>query len=243
MTNTSLSRKKILFSFLVLSLFFPNLVKAQFGINAGYQVNQIDGWALNTNGITSDITGNGVAVGLDYWFRLKNQRIEFLPELNYTSFESIHFENNDFIDEVGFKIEFFSFYFNTNIYLLDFLGDCDCPTFSKQNNFFKKGFFIQISPGLTLPNFEYTNDQASQSGSIQANIALGAGLDIGLTDLITLTPLIRARYQPNMEWNATFPDPNDLSNPDVNPPNIGTPSANIVQYYAGLRLGIRLDNW
>lgn len=243
MTNTSFFCKKFLFSLLVVSLFIPNLVKAQFGINAGYQVNQIDGWVLNTNGTSAEISGNGLSLGIDYWFRLKDKRIEFLPELNYSSFESVLFQNNGVIDEIGFNIDFFSFYFNTNIYLLDLLNDCNCPTFSKQNDFFKKGFFIQVSPGLTLPNFEYTNTQESQTGSLQANIGLGLGLDIGLTDLVTLTPLIRARYQPNVKWNASFPDPNDLSNPDVNPPMIATPEANIWQYYAGIRLGIRLDNW
>lgn len=242
MTNTSHFYKKILFSLLLTGLFLPNLLNAQFGVNAGYQVNQIEGWELTTNGLNNDITGNGLSFGVDYWFRLKNQRIEFLPEFNYSSFEIVSFENNELIDNIDFKIDFFSFYFNTNIYPLDFLGDCDCPTFSKQNDFFKKGFFIQISPGLTLPNFQYTNNQESQTGDLQANIGLGLGLDIGLNDLVTLTPMIKARYQPNVQWNATFPDPNAISNPDVNAPIIVNPEANIWQYFAGLRLGIRLDS-
>lgn len=242
MTNASLFHKKFLFSLLFVGCLAPGFLKAQFGVNAGYQINQIDGWELIANGLNNEITGNGLSVGVDYWFRLKNQRIEFLPEFNYSSFESVSFENNDAIDDIGFKINFFSFYFNTNIYPLDFLGDCDCPTFSKQNDFFKKGFFIQISPGLTMPNFEYTNAQESQTGDIQANIGIGLGLDIGLNDLVTLTPLIRARHQSNVQWNATFPDPNPISAPDLNPPIIINQEANIWHYYAGVRLGIRLDS-
>lgn len=243
MKNSAFSIKPILL-FLTLSLVFSaNSLQAQFGVNAGYQVNQIDGWILSTNNVETEITGNGISLGIDYWFRLKDKRIEFLPELNYSSFESISFENNEVIDEIGFQVDFLSFYFNTNIYLLDLLNDCNCPTFSKQNDFFKKGFFVQVSPGLSLPRFEYSNDNSTQTGDLQANIALGLGLDIGLTDLVTLTPLIRARYQPNVAWNATFPDPNDLNNPDVFPPTMTESDANIWQYFAGLRIGVRLDNW
>lgn len=231
--------KQATFFFLCLAVFlFPKTTAAQFGLSIGYQANQVDTWAIGTDNTQTEISGNGYSVGLDYWFRLKNQRIEFLPELNYSVFSSPALSNG-----FDFDIDFVSFYFNTNIYLLDLLNDCNCPTFSKQNDFFKKGFFIQVSPGLTLPNFWYSDDESTQFGELQANIALGLGLDIGLTDILTLTPIIRARYQPGVAWNGTFPDPQDINNPDVDPIRVLESEANIWQYFAGLRLGIRLDDW
>ena len=235
MCKPSLSQKKNLFFILLAVLFLPSKTEAQFGITAGYQVNQVDSWIVSVDGTETEINGSGISLGLDYWFRLKNQRIEFLPELNYSLFRSAPLSNNEDI-----SVDFISFYFNTNIYLLDLLNDCNCPTFSKQNDFFKKGFFIQISPGLTLPNFYYSADQSNQAGTIVANIGLGLGLDIGLTDLITISPIIKARYQPTVEWNATFPA--SSSPDDPNPSAILEAEANILQYFAGLRLGIRLDN-
>ncbi|GAB5553546.1 MAG: hypothetical protein Sapg2KO_31370 [Saprospiraceae bacterium] len=213
-------------------------MQAQFGVNAGYQVNQIDGWIIDLDGIESGIDGNGLSFGIDYWFRLKNKRIEFQPELNYSSFKAS-------TDPAVFdyNIELFSFYFNTNIYLLDLLNDCNCPTFSKQNNFFKKGFFIRISPGLTAPNFEFLNEQEREWGNLQPNLGLGVGIDIGITDIVTLTPIITGRFMPQTKWLASFPgtplDPN--TGESIN--RVRQPDADIWQYNAGLRIGIRLDNW
>jgi hypothetical protein len=238
MKNTLPRKSNILLACLIACFLIPKTTQAQFGVSAGYQVNQTDGWKIDFDGIVSETVTNGYSIGLDYWFRLKDKRIEFLPELNYSAFEST---TNPAIAD--YRIEFFSFYFNTNIYLLDLLNDCNCPTFSKQNDFFKKGFFIRVSPGLTIPNFEYVNEQEVQLGNLQPNVALGLGLDIGLTDIVTLTPLITARYIPEAKWKASFPYNGTLPSGEEIGNGVIEPTTTLWQYYAGLRLGFRLDNW
>jgi hypothetical protein len=69
-------------------------------------------------------------------------------------------------------------------------GDCHCPTFSKQNDLVKKGLFIQIIGAFQNERSktaitQYTNWHQNLSAGI------GAGLDIGISDFITLTPLIQ----------------------------------------------------
>jgi len=72
-----------LFSFLMI-----NQSSAQYGVNASYQTFSASNW----EGLIqdSDLLGaapikSGFAVGIDRWFRLKNARVEFFPELNVPS--------------------------------------------------------------------------------------------------------------------------------------------------------------
>ena len=56
--------------------------KAQFGLNARYiKPNFSD--VENEN-----IVKFGIGGGIDYWFRLKTKRIEFMPEIGYENFET-----------------------------------------------------------------------------------------------------------------------------------------------------------
>jgi len=192
-------------------------MSAQFGINVGYQINQSEGWI--PSGATEPIVSNGYKAGIDYWFRLKQKRIEFTPEVSYAFYESAYLPEmtND-------RVAFFSLQINTQFYLLDLLNDCNCPTFSKQNNFFKKGFFLRLSPGLTRLHW------ASGWGKVQPTLGMGIGLDIGVSDLLTISPLLTFRYLPKLEWAPVIP------------PQIHGAAANFWQFSPGLRLGFRLDH-
>ena len=71
-----------------------------------------------------------------------------------------------------------------------------------------------------------------QDGNIDANFQIGLGLDIGVNDLLTITPLIRYRYLPDISWHEMAP----LFDRNIN--NVDTSAG---QLGLGLRLGIRLD--
>jgi len=202
---------------------------AQMGINLGYQINEADGWRISES--SNPAVANGYKVGLDYWFRLKNKRIEFTPELSYAFYESAPLP-----ETYDYRIEFFSFQFNTNFYLLDLLNDCNCPTFSKQNDFFKKGFFIRVAPGVTGlrlhhndPDINTTAFYDKDLGHLQPMIGLGLGLDIGLSDLITISPILTANYIPNLKWISTHTT------------QINSPEPDFWQFTPTLRLGFRFD--
>ncbi|NND32857.1 MAG: hypothetical protein HKN76_09720 [Saprospiraceae bacterium] len=129
-------------------------------------------------------SGNGFDLAAGYWFRLANRRIEFLPEVNYgkVSLPATEIDLESDLRHFGLALP-------VAVYPLDLEGDCKCPTFSKQNEWFKKGFFIELVPAYQrLQAMEANGDEVTWTNQI--NLGGGLGLDIGASDLITVTPLV-----------------------------------------------------
>lgn len=142
-----------------------------------------------------------------YWLRLKDYRVEFFPGLfiQQNQFKQL---TNSSENTIGYGIQL-----PVQVYPFELRSDCKCPTFSKQNDFIKKGFFIQF-----ITQFSLFKDNDHTSGGI-FDMGAGAGIDIGLSDLLTLSPFIQHW------WNLSR---SELIYPD--------------QFWSvGLRLSIRLD--
>jgi hypothetical protein len=221
--------------FLFVLAFFTlstSVLHAQFGINASYRFNDATDWQLQRIGDTDrniDILANGPAFGVDYWFRLKNVRIEFLPELNYAQFTT---------DEIlDFEASYYSFFLNTNFYVFDFKGDCDCPTWSKEGPTLEKGLFLQLSPGVSYMEQAVNDDRTLlESSAFSFSVGAGIGFDIGVSDFFTVTPMVGARYFLPTTWE-------DLDTLDTEAPGftVETNESANLQFHAGLRLGFRFD--
>ena len=225
--------------FLLLMIFSSiGALHAQFGIQASYRFNQADNWKLS-DGVSDpsfdiDLLGDGWSIEVDYWFRLKNKRIEFLPALNYGSYNSfdVDVQNFDISNTV------FSFFLNTNFYLFDLGSDCNCPTFNKQDDLLKKGFFLQVSPGFSRFSNEIKDAQGSNTVTANAFSIGGAiGLDIGLSEIVTLTPLVGVRYFPNVQLEG-FTTTNSQIDEFI---SLIDEETAITQTFIGARLGFRLD--
>ncbi len=225
------------FSLLViLSLFlFVNKTSAQYGINGSYQTFSASDWEGFIN--ASNLPGaapieSGFAVGIDRWFRLKNARVEFFPELNYARY-SVDWSDN----ATRLNHQQISLFANTHFYLFDLEGDCDCPTFSKDGNFLKKGFYVELSPGLSYAtsNFKGGNGNPSSS-SVIPSVGLGVGVDIGVSDLLTITPMVRFRRHFGANWENLAED----LNLDIDSFNSDAQKSGIETFSFGLRLGVRL---
>lgn len=220
---------------LLLPLFFIacQVLSAQIGLSASYRYNEPDNWKL-VHTLTGDetlIMGDGPAYGIDYWFRLKELRIEFLPELNFAQFK----ETVAAAGSAEAKINYLSFFLNTNFYLLDLFSDCDCPTFSKQSNLLSRGLFVQLSPGISRVDQKIDLlEQKSNSKAWSLSFGAALGYDVGFSNLVTLTPIIGVRYYLNTAWD-------DLSsiNGGIKEWEVVSEESSLLQYYGGLRLGIR----
>ncbi len=218
-----------------LSFLVINTNSAQYGINASYQTFSAANWESLIQ--DSELEGaapieSGFAVGIDRWFRLKNARVEFFPELNYARYSVDWSDNNTSLSH-----QQISLFANTHFYLFDLAGDCDCPTFSKDGNFVKKGFYVELSPGLSYAtsSFKGRNEDPSNAGLVPS-IGLGAGVDIGLSDLLTITPMLRFRRHFGAEWE-------ELANSLNFPPSDATladQKSGLETFSFGLRLGLRL---
>ena len=167
----------------------------------------------------------GSEIGLNYWFRLPKQRVEFLPEL-YASFSGIG-DDVVYLNEYGAGL-------SVNVYPFDFLGDCDCPTFGKQGPQLQKGFFLQLSGGYAF--YRQGSQRFSTAGDRGSSATLGAGLglDIGLSNLVTLTPQAGVRY-------GLAPYQETVYRTGTNPEGVAY-EPRLVTYHAGLRVSLRLDH-
>lgn len=179
---------------------------------------------------------DGFRVAVDYWFRLKQPRIEFLPTISFTRGRT--FELSDNANPLGqLNYQHWSFFLNTNIYLFDLAGDCGCPTFSKGGPALQKGLFLQVGPGVTLERSTTTVSDptgplvAGTQTSTHWGIQGALGLDIGISELLTVTPILGLRY---------YPQGPDLYDIPPSPEVTETNAPRVWQYYGGLRLGFRL---
>ena len=95
---------------------------------------------------------------------------------------------------------------------MDFEGDCDCPTFSNQSTLIKKGFYFELSPGVgyytshydsslpTVSNPEGENSTATVD-AFSYKIGVAVGLDIGLSNLLTINPYAMYNYHFGREYD------------------------------------------
>ena len=211
--------------FVFTMLFFQNAY-AQVGLSAGFKMMNASAWTdfLNQKNQSNSSNYQGISVGLDYWFRLEKKRIEFFPTLSYEKYQQNFGLSKD-------EINTLNFYFNTNIYFFDFEGDCNCPTFSKGGKVFEKGFFIQVSPGVSYftTKFATATDDTTDK-NLNFGLGIGAGLDIGISDFFTVTPLVRYTWLPSVtreELALVNELPNDALDTDIS------------QFFVGIRLGLR----
>lgn len=220
---------------LVLCMLLAISVQAQFGVNGKYLIPSEDTWSFTSSrgeGSFSSVYDKGWSAGLDYWFRLKNKRIEFLPEVNVAQLTSSE------PGSVQSETSIYSFVFNTNFYFWDFTGDCDCPTFSKQGPTLEKGLFIQVSPGISYWDAAFQNSTAAvDDGVLAFSIGGGIGFDLGINDLVTFTPMLNVRYYPEVSLEGNLLNPVDSSEPTA----ISATESPLI-WSAGFRIGFRLDN-
>ncbi len=237
-----MKRTAVIFLFSIYTL----TLSAQAGLTLSYQQLDAPNWTSLMNESTIyqfDNEGNfspALHYGIDYWFRLPEVRIEFLPTLSYSKFSEQPVSLlPDLAAPQSLDLSIAALTMHTNIYFLDFLGDCDCPTFSKQDPLFKKGLFVQVSPGAvstiqSLGDITTLNNERTTNSDIAFSMGLGLGLDIGFSDLLTLTPFVRAKRHFNVNWND-FEYQMTGQKPENSPNNTN----HLTQFEAGIRLGIR----
>ncbi|MEM8523645.1 MAG: hypothetical protein AAGG68_03325 [Bacteroidota bacterium] len=219
--------------------FFSVFSFAQIGITAGYTSLEAPEWEFQFQqefGTETQLLANGNRVGINYWLRLKKIRLEFFPSIEYANYRS---QIGAFVtatqDQTIYSARFIGGFFHTRAYLFDLVNDCNCPTFSKQNETFKKGFFVQLSPGYEFFNTDVrirTEDVTTESSAADSRLSLGAsiGLDIGISDFLTLTPMVGASYLSDVDGDHL------MSNRAV-----GDDFSNIYQFFAGINVGLRFE--
>ena len=209
---------KNIFVIILISL-APSLMSAQIGMSLIYQNNHFSDWNLNT-----PLFQNAGGIGVDYWFRLKNHRLEIFPGIKYQ-----HSESNNISGLEGNAIwKKYSFSLKIKAYIFDFISDCNCPTFSKQNEFFKKGFFVYLDPKFSRHiMYDNSEKEETQIEMNNVNASGGMGFDFGISNYLTISPFIGMSLYPNIQWDLL--DNNNESNNDI------------WGFELGVRIGLRWD--
>lgn len=157
---------------------------AQIGLSGQFLVQDIPN--LEVPSFIDNPINNQFGVGLSYWFRLKKVRWEISPTIYY------HRGSANTGDESSeFSQQMLSLHIQNNFYLMDFKNDCMCPTFSKQGEWIRKGFFIYAAPGLGTN--QYKTNQKELDRQMFGYGEAGFGIDFGLNNVLTLTPTVGYR--------------------------------------------------
>jgi len=212
-------------------LFGLNINYGQFGINIRYLSNDFNEWSDLTREFSGGpLWDNNLEFAVDYWFRPNEIRTEYYIEAN------VGFANTDFTNSsLGSRhndLKSFGLGIRSHVYIFDFKGDCDCPTFKKEGGLFKKGFFLQYGVGAGLWN--KTAESGSNDNNVAVDLHLGAGIDIGISDLLTITPYASYHYLPNVNYTGLI-ESYDLTDID------GNNSTYVTRFRVGLRIGFRPD--
>ncbi len=141
-------------------------------------------------------------LGIDYWFRLKKYRLELLPAIHFQTASEELVLNDQSIGVLNWS--FIDFAPGFQVYPLDFNNDCQCPTFSKQGKFIKKGLFVQLAPGIGRSVLSSNTIQGTKATDWVGFVRLGIGLDIGLSDLITWSPSVSYQLSQSLDWSPYF---------------------------------------
>ena len=219
---------------------------SQISIYTKYNQNQIAWQEEWQSTISPDVIyGKSTTIGIAYWFRLRNRRVEFHPgayihlsNQKISPYNSIHgLPDFTITDQHGFGVEL-----PIHVYFLDLNEDTKTPTYSKEGPMLKKGLYGYVTPGYRRITYGFTGREAESlirtlnevDKQNLVTIAAGLGLDIGLGDLFTISPFGGVEFVPGLKW-YTLNDYIETSSSN------GTRGDNLTTLLIGVRLSLRPD--
>lgn len=210
--------------YLILSLLVATVssLSAQFGVQTNVNFNNVRAEFPGAEELSPYNFKTGYEVALHYWFRLPKRRIEFQPTVFYALANT---EEVSGFSEYGVQLK-------SNIYLFDLAEECDCPTFGKQGPQLQKGFFLQLAPGYSRYAMSLSTATDESFGGFNLGVALG--LDFGISNFLTLTPIAGMRYG----FSNIGPE---LEVTDVNGQPLGIYDPKLSTLQVGLQATFRLD--
>lgn len=183
---------------LTFALSFAQL-QAQWGLNLRYSSNDFTDWSTISKSVTGlTVFEDHLEFGLDYWFKPGEMRAEYMMEASFGKASTILSAPPGGTD-IKYTNTMIGLGSKSNVYIFDFFGDCDCPTFTKKGNLFKKGFFLQWNAKVHYWLKDASFFARGDNG-MTVDVGGGLGIDIGLSDFLTISPVITYHYFPWITW-------------------------------------------
>lgn len=205
------------------------------GLTGGYFMQTIPEWESAVFGLRSNerLLKNGFSQAVDFKIAgFENYRVQFHLNAGTNYAETS-------LDTRQFKLRQIDFALSSKIFLLSLEADCDCPTFSREAGLLEKGFFVEFLAGASTYQAEMSEEMViSEDKGIAFKAGLGMGIEIGITDRITLSPYVRYQRYFNVNWEGLQ---TDIAAFDPTAEIEGNDATSINQVSAGLRLGVSLN--
>ena len=232
---------------LISLVFFLNIgtfLFGQIGIDYAYLNQSYPEWTqlLIDNQVSNSsekpVFQNAHRIGIEYWLRIPNYRVEFFPQINITRQLSSYINN---IQTITLESHVYGIDLKTQIYFLDFHGDCDCPTFSNNEPIIKKGTYFIFSPGAYI--FSGQINQTTTGIQLVAKelnssfrLGLGLGIDIGINDLFSISPYYKYEIHRPFSWDELGTIPLSQGGNDQS-----STSTKMTGHVTGVKLNIRFN--
>ena len=197
-----MNKSLLIVAFLLVTGIF---LHGQIGLELTYHNYDYKDW----NKVLYDKTGQEIRIfnkaygaGVNYWFSTKRYRIEFTPGVFYQySSSTIKPDKDSYV----FQSHTAGAEFDVNMYIFDFIRrnyERDCPSFSNSKEWFREGFFIQVSPGI-FSVFRNTDMTGSLTKShVEGKFDIGAGLDFSLGTHLGMAPVLKYGFLISAAWDG-----------------------------------------
>jgi len=142
--------------------------------------------------------GNSAGIGLAYRIYPWDIRMALVPQLGFSVYRSA-VNNNSIIAK--YELLQLGLQLDLQVFPFDIYGDCNCPSFGRQNDFFQKAFYLRLLPGIAFQMKNAVMEEDINDTGLIFSLGAGAGLNVALNELITLAPELSYHYLFNEKWD------------------------------------------
>ena len=191
---------------------------SQIGITTGYKTFYAKGWndLYNEYSTQKAYSLYGFQVGIDYKIiRAKRYRLEYSPIIIYSYLDQNAnypvFNRNSRNNTKLVKLSHHQYIFQFNIfsYVFDFKSDITDPAHFERVGLLRRGFFMEIAPVFihyrNFRHFQNSNYYNEKTEGVSTTIggSIGVGIDLPLSERLTIIPLFRYYYFPDYDRYET----------------------------------------
>lgn len=180
-------------------------LSAQYDLSLEFQRPSYSGWdqLIEQPGVSSQGIFNWKAgAGFAYRIFPNEFRLGYRPGI-----QAFYGQNSLFHELSGVKYDhqIIQAYLNfpVQVFPFDLWGDCNCPTFGRQHDFFQKSFYLEFIPAFSLKQLRFSSEiHKSVSNDFSFHAGIGAGLNFAFNDLLTLSPMLSYHYGYPENWDG-----------------------------------------
>lgn len=178
---------------IVFLVFVSPAISAQYDLELLFQKPQYPDWdrlVFETTETEAYIFDWKAGIGLGYRIFPHEFRLGYRPGVHiFYGKNEVSFTEPDPSFEYRIIQSYLSF--PVQIFPFDLWGDCNCPTFGRQHDFFQKAFYFEFIPAISIKQLRFTRQDVGQNAiNLAPHLGVGAGLNIALNKWLTFSPMM-----------------------------------------------------